>query len=110
MTTRTVPTQKDTLDFVRVHWPKHVHVQARVNKLVEECGEVMGAWVKMGDGTGRKSITDLAQETAQLVICAMALAEAAGFDLENEIADEWERANVRVWPGQEGEGVSGDRD
>ena len=58
----------------------------------------MGAFVKMGDGTGRKTLADLAQETAQLVICAMALAEAAGFDLETEIEDEWWRAGNREWP------------
>jgi NTP pyrophosphatase (non-canonical NTP hydrolase) len=92
------PTQQDTLDFVRSRWPDHVSPQARLNKLGEEYGEVVGAFVKMGDGTGRKTLADLAQETAQLVICAMALAEAAGFDLETEIEDEWWRAGNREWP------------
>jgi NTP pyrophosphatase (non-canonical NTP hydrolase) len=92
------PTQKDTLDFVRERWPHHVSPQARLNKLGEEYGEVVGAFVKMGDGTGRKTLADLAQETAQMVICAMALAEAAGFDLLVEIADEWERSCNRKWP------------
>jgi NTP pyrophosphatase (non-canonical NTP hydrolase) len=93
-----LPTQKDTLDFVRERWPHLVDVQSRLNKLGEEYGEVVGAFVKMHDGTGRKSLADLAQETAQMVICAMALAEAAGFDLDEEIADEWVIANDRKWP------------
>ena len=57
----------------------------------------------MGDGTGRKTGADLAQETAQLAICVMALAESAGFDLNAEIADEWERANHRIWPTEGGD-------
>ena len=41
---------------------------------------------------------DLEKETAQLAICVMALAESAGFDLRQAVADEWKRANDRVWP------------
>lgn len=92
------PTQKMTLDFVRDRWPDKVDVQSRLNKLGEEYGEIVGAFVKMNDGTGRKRLGDLAQETAQLTICAMALAEAAGFDLFYEVRAEWERCRTRVWP------------
>ncbi len=92
------PTQRQTLDFVKDRWPHMADPQSRLNKLGEEYGEVLGAFVKSLDGTGRKTVTDVAQETAQLVICAMALAESMGFDLEDEIADEWERCETRIWP------------
>lgn len=106
MTSRHGVSQDDALDFVRVRWPNKVDVQSRINKIVEECGEVMGAWVKMHDGTGRKTRGDLIQETAQLSICVKALAEAIGFDLGIEEEAEWKRCNQRVWPGVGGRGRS----
>jgi NTP pyrophosphatase (non-canonical NTP hydrolase) len=108
------PSQRQTLDFVKERWPHMADPQSRLNKLGEEYGEVVGAYVKVFDGTGRKTFADVAQETAQMVICAMALAESLCFDLEDEIADEWERATTRVWPSFQpdidaaGERTSGD--
>jgi NTP pyrophosphatase (non-canonical NTP hydrolase) len=92
------PTQRAILRFVEVRWPHLADPQGRLNKLGEEYGEVLGAFVKMRDGTGRKTLDDLAQETAQMVICAYALAEASGFSLDREIAAEWVRACKRTWP------------
>lgn len=83
-----LPTQAQTLEWVRERWPDRTDPMWRALKLGEEAGEVQGAVVKMGQG--RKTLADLATETAQLVICAMALAESAGFDLTSAIAAEWE--------------------
>lgn len=90
-----LPTQKQTLDWVRERFPTRCDPDSRALKLGEEAGEVQGAVIKMGEG--RKTLADLATETAQLVICAMALAESAGFDLNAAIEAEWERCGVRVW-------------
>lgn len=95
-----MPSQRETLEFVHDRWPHMADAQSRLNKVAEEFGEVFGAFVKMRDGTGRKTRGDVAQETAQLAICAMAFAEAMGFDLWAEVADEWGRANRRVWPSE----------
>lgn len=94
MTSRVLPTQVDTLEWCR-HKGFPLDPQGRAMKLGEEAGEVLGAVVKMAEG--RKSVHDLAQETAQLVICALALAQSAGFDLEGAIADEWDRCGTREW-------------
>lgn len=89
------PTQAQTLAWVRERWPDRTDPMWRALKLGEEAGEVQGAVVKMGEG--RATLADLMTETAQLVICAMALAESAGFDLQLAIAAEWQRCGVRVW-------------
>jgi NTP pyrophosphatase (non-canonical NTP hydrolase) len=94
-----VPTQAETLTFVKERWPHMADAQSRLNKMGEEYGEIVGAFVKMRDNTGRKTLVDLAQETAQLAICVMAFAEANGFDLRREVAEEWERATHRQWVG-----------
>lgn len=86
---RARPTQADVFEWARDRWPDRVTPVWRALKLGEEAGEVQGAVVKMTEG--RKSLDDLAQETAQLVICAMALAESAGFNLDAAVAAEWER-------------------
>jgi len=87
-----MPTQAQTLEWVRRQWPGHTDPRSRALKLGEEAGEVLGAVVKMDEG--RKTLADLAMELAQLVICAMALAESAGIDLEQAIAAEWERVGA----------------
>lgn len=96
-TTRAVPTQAETLAWVRERWPDRCSPLHRVAKLCEEAGETIGAVIKMEDGSGRKTEADVAQETAQTVICAMALAESVGFDLWAEVAAEYARCQVRVW-------------
>lgn len=88
-TLATVATQAQTLEWVSERWPDRTDSMWRALKLGEEAGEVQGAVIKMAEG--RKTLGDLAAETAQLVICAMALAESAGFDLQRSIAAEWAR-------------------
>lgn len=89
------PTQADVLKWVEERWPSEVDPMWRALKLGEEAGEVQGAVIKMREG--RESLSDLAIETAQLVLCAMALAESAGFDLLRETVAEWERRQTRGW-------------
>lgn len=88
-----LPTQAETLEFVRQRWPDKVDPIWRAAKCAEEAGECLGAlnnpWL---------TVDDLEKETAQLAICVMALAESAGFDLRQAISDEWDRAKNRVWP------------
>jgi NTP pyrophosphatase (non-canonical NTP hydrolase) len=91
-----IPTQAQTLDWVKDLWPDKTDPSCRALKLGEEVGEVLGAVIKITEG--RKTLVDLATETAQLVICAMALAESAGFDLRSAIAAEWERCGTRTCP------------
>lgn len=86
-------TQADTLQFVVERWPERVAPEWRALKVSEEAGEVCGAMNKPWKGAKEVEI-----ETAQLIICAMSLAEAVGFDLFKAVAEEWERAIVRVWP------------
>lgn len=81
------PTQADVLAWVRRRWPDRDTPLWRAAKAAEEAGEVIGAVVKMAEG--RKTLADLAHETAQLVICAMALAESAGFELRQAVIEEW---------------------
>lgn len=88
-----VPTQRETLDFVRERWPTRVEPIWRAAKCAEEAGECLGALNKPW-----LTVEDLKKETAQLAICVMALAESAGFDLRQAIADEWARAQLRSWP------------
>lgn len=83
------PTQADTLAWVAARWPDRTTPIWRAAKLCEEAGEVMGAVIKTDEG--RKTAADVAQETAQVVICAMALAESVGFDLFGEVAKEYQR-------------------
>lgn len=92
-----IPTQAETLEFVRQRWPSRIAPIWRAAKCAEEAGEVLGTLNKPW-----LTAEDLEHEAAQLAICVMALAESAGFDLRQAIADEWRRANERVWPGAEG--------
>lgn len=87
---RYFPTQADTLAYVAERWPDRCTPIWRAAKLCEEAGEVMGAVIKMDEG--RKTLADLRQETAQVVICAMALAQSAGFDIREAVSDEYEHA------------------
>lgn len=84
------PSQRDAFEYVRERWPWATDAQSRALKLGEEAGEVQGAVIKMGEG--RKTIDDLRMELAQLVLCAMALAESAGFDLQEALGAEYQRA------------------
>lgn len=95
--TGAVPTQAQMLAFVAERWPDRCGPDHRAMKVAEEAGEVVGAVVKMSEG--RKTKADVAQETAQLVMVAMALAESVGFDLAAAIADEWADLATRQWPG-----------
>lgn len=89
--TAALPSQADVLQWARDRWPDRCTPIWRAAKLAEEAGEVMGAVIKSGEDPPRKSEADIAQETAQLVICAMGLAESVGFDLFAEVAKEYER-------------------
>lgn len=81
------PNQHDALDWCEKKGYR-TDLYGRSAKLVEEAAEALAAVIKMEEG--RKTLTDLAQETAQTVICAMALAEAAGFDLNEAVQAEWD--------------------
>ena len=83
------PTQADTLAWVASRWPDRTSPIWRAAKLCEESGEVIAAVIKIDEG--RKTPADLARETAQAVICCMALAESSGFDLWTEVAAEYAR-------------------
>lgn len=89
------PSQQEVLSWVYERWPHAADPRSRALKLAEEAGEVVGAVVKMGEG--RKSKHDLGLETAQLVLCAMALAASAGFDLDEYVRLEWTTLQRRVW-------------
>lgn len=87
-------TQAQVLAWVEERWPDRTTPIWRAAKLCEEAGEVMGAVIKSGETPARKTEADIAQETAQLVICAMGVAESVGFDLWAEVADEFTRCGV----------------
>lgn len=83
-----MPSQADALAWVRnKHWP--TTPEARALKMAEEAGEVCGAVTKIPEG--RKTIDDLRMELAQLVLCAMTVAEASMIDLWDAVAEEWAR-------------------
>ena len=88
-------TQAATLAWVAARWPWSTAPEWRAIKTGEEAGEVLGALIKYREG--RKTVDDVAQETAQLVICAMAFAESVGFDLDAAIAAEWALCGTRTW-------------
>jgi hypothetical protein len=56
-----------------------------------------GVLLEVEQGISGKTAADIAQETAQVVICALALAEAVGFDLLAEVRSEWDACNKREW-------------
>lgn len=85
-----MPTQADVLAWVADRWPNRTTPIWRAGKLSEEAGEVMGAVIKVDEG--RKTVEDIRMEAAQVVICAMGLAESVGFDLWQAVADEWKRS------------------
>lgn len=90
-----LPTQADVLAWVAERWPDRVSVVWRAMKFGEESGEVLGAVVK--ESIGLKTKADIAQESAQASLCLMALAEAAGFDLNAAIITEWADCATRTW-------------
>jgi NTP pyrophosphatase (non-canonical NTP hydrolase) len=92
-----LPSQAEALEFVRLRWPATVSPIWRAAKLAEEAGEVLGAVIKSEQGISGKTAADVAQETAQVVICALALAEASGFDLMVEVWREWRDCQLRTW-------------
>ena len=92
-----LPTQADVLAWTADRWPDHVTPTWRAMKLGEETGEVLGAVIKSSEGVGGKSSDDIRVETAQVVICAMALAESVGFDIWRAVEAEWERCASREW-------------
>lgn len=91
-----MPTQVQVLAWVAERWPNYVSTVWRAMKTGEEAGEVLGAVIKAD--LGLKPRSEIRKETAQLVVCAMGLAEAEGFDLWNAVADEWQDMATRVWP------------
>lgn len=64
----------------------------KAGKLCEEAGEVMGAVVKMREG--RRTVGDLADELADVLIVAAGLAALADVDLGAAVARRW-NADVR---------------
>lgn len=97
--------QTAVLAWVRERWPDYCDPVWRAMKIGEEAGEVLGAVVKSQEGVGGKTIDDVAKETAQLVMCAYGLAEAAGFDLDEYLDAEWADMQTRVWPGDRPDGT-----
>lgn len=86
-----IPTQAQC--FAWAHRRGHpLSLEARALKLGEEAGEVQGAVIKIPEG--RKTLADLKQEAAQLVLCILTLAEAGGFSLWEAVAAEAARASV----------------
>ena len=92
-----LPAQAKALDFVRERWPSTVDPIWRAAKLCEEAGEALGAVIKSEQGISGKTTVDVAIETAQVVICALGLAEACGFDLLSEVWREWDICHERTW-------------
>lgn len=96
------PTQEKVMAWVRRQGFSET-IEARTMKLAEEAGEVVGAVVKIPEG--RKTMDDLAQELAQLVICAMGVAQAADMELWHAVEEEWERMGLirdHAWVGVAG--------
>jgi NTP pyrophosphatase (non-canonical NTP hydrolase) len=88
-----MPTQAQTLDFVRGRWPDRLPPIWRAGKCAEELGECFDVL--------NKSWVDndhLRTEIAQLTICVMSFAESVGFPLWVAVAEEWALANERSWP------------
>lgn len=83
------PTQAQVLAWVAERWPDRTTTIWRAAKLCEESGEVMGAVIKMDEG--RKTVADLRQESAQALICILGVAESAGFDVFEAVAQEYHR-------------------
>lgn len=88
-----LPDERAVAKWVLERFPFQRSLHWRITKHTEEAGEVAGAYVKMNDGTGRKTAADLRQECAQAYICLLGIAGAAGFRLDDAVAEEWERCN-----------------
>ena len=70
------PSQAEVLAWVAERWPEHVTVPWRAIKVGEEAGEILGAVIKADLGIKPRSA--IRTETAQTVICAMALGRGRG--------------------------------
>jgi len=91
------PSQRDVYLWVDRRWPTNTSPLDRAAKLCEEAGETIGAVIKwQTPGDGRKTVDDIAQETAQVVICALGLAESVGFNLRWEVNAEWKRVQGKT--------------
>ena len=67
--------------------PDSDHVLRRAGKLCEESGEVMGAVLKMAEGTRDRG--HLRDEIGDVLICVLALCFTAGIDPGEAFADRW---------------------
>lgn len=86
------PTQAQTLAWRR--WKGlRTDLDATVMKLAEEAGEVVAAVLKMQEGRPGFDQDHLALELAQVVICCMGAAEAAGVDLDSAVRGYWKAAS-----------------
>lgn len=95
MSASEIPTQAQVLAWVEDRWPNTVDPICRALKLGEEAGEVCGAVIKQAQGI--RTSSDVRQETAQVVMAALGLAESVGFDLWEAVADEWAEMATRTW-------------
>lgn len=93
---RPMPRQAEVLAWVAARWPEYTSVEWRAMKVGEEGGEVLGAVIKAS--LGLKPRSEIAVESAQTVVCLMALAEAEGFDLWAAVREEWHDMASRTWP------------
>lgn len=83
---------------LREAFPEMDLVHERTMKLAEESGEAVGAvlrYLNMTRRTGTHS--EVAEELADVVICAMTLADALSIDLEGAVIDKSEKVMRRGW-------------
>lgn len=73
-------------------------IHERTMKLAEESGEAVGAVLRYLNMTRRTgTLADVAEELADVVVCAATLAEAMGIDLERAVIDKSEKVMKRGW-------------
>lgn len=83
---------------LREAFPEMDLVHERTMKLAEESGEAVGAVLRYLNMTRRTgTLYDVAEELADVVICAMTLAEALGLNLEYAVHAKSEKVMARGW-------------
>ena len=82
--------EQEIANWHRRRWPTfwpdgQLNVFAMGTKLAEEVGETCGALVKMRDGTGRQTVSDLKGEVGDVLLCLAVIAHEHGFTLGDAV-------------------------
>jgi len=87
MTTTIRHLQDEVGPWQRTRWPMTATVERTAMKVGEEAGEVLGAVIKCGEG--RRTVEDVANELADVLITACACADLHGIDLQDAVSRRW---------------------